>query len=86
MAIRTGDTVLHTPSGEEWLVAYVQGDHLAWCGWPEGEAQLADCVLLEACTDDRHWKLVREIAAARAGARSRWAQWYLAQHAMKEAA
>lgn len=80
MSIRTGDAVLHKPSGEDWLVAYVQGEYLAWCGWPEGEALLTDCELIRACTDEQHWKLVREIAASASGARARWAQWYLAQH------
>ena len=37
MTIDTGDTVKHGPTGETWVVAYVQGDRLAWCGWPEGE-------------------------------------------------
>ncbi len=81
MSIRTGDTVLHKPSGEKWLVAYVQGEYLAWCGWPEGEAKLADCELVRACTDEQHWKPVREIAASASGARARWAQWYLKEHA-----
>ena len=81
MSIRTGDTVLHKPSGEKWLVAYVQGEYLAWCGWPEGEAKLADCELVRACTDEQHWKSVREIAASASGARARWAQWYLKEHA-----
>ena len=58
MSIRTGDTVLHKPSGEKWLVAYVQGEYLAWCGGPEGEAKLADCELGRACTDEQHWKPV----------------------------
>lgn len=78
-AIRTGDTVHHKPSNEDWLVAYVQGDRLAWCGWPEGEVQLKDCELVRACTDEQHWKLVREIAASASGARQRWAAWYLSQ-------
>lgn len=68
MSIRTGDTVLHKPSGEKWLVAYVQGEYLAWCGWPEGEARLADRERIRACTDEKHWNLVREIAASASGA------------------
>ncbi len=78
--IRTGDTVLHKPSDERWLVAYVQGDRLAWCGWPEGEAKLSDCELIKACSDEQHWKLVREIANNSSGARQRWAAWYLQQN------
>ena len=75
--IRTGDTVFHRPSGETWLVAYVDGDRLAWCGWPEGEAQLADCELVKSCTDERHWALVEEIARGASGTRARHSQWML---------
>lgn len=60
--IRTGDSVKHGPTGETWLVAYVDGDYLAWCGWPEGEAKLADCTLIKSCTDEQHENLLREIA------------------------
>ena len=81
MSIRTGDTVFHKPSGEQWLVAYVQDDELAWCGWPEGLARLADCELVRTCSDEQHWTLVRELATHASGMRQRWAAWYLAQHA-----
>lgn len=45
--IDTGDHVHHAPSGEDWVVAYVAADRLAWCGWPQGQAALADCTLLK---------------------------------------
>ena len=61
--MRCGDTVLHVPSGEEWLVAYVNGDYLAWCGWPPGEALVSDCRLVEACSAEEHLKLLRQLAA-----------------------
>ena len=61
--IDTGDHVHHAPSGESWVVAYVQGDRLAWCGWPEGEARLADCTLLEKATPERRQQLLVEMAA-----------------------
>ena len=77
--IRTGDTVLHRPSGETWLVAYVDGDRLAWCGWPEGEARLEDCELVKSCTDERHWALVEKIAHSASGTRARHCQWMLAE-------
>ncbi len=85
MTIRTGDTVLHRPSGEKWLVAYVHGEYLAWCGWPEGEAKLEDCELLKSCTDEQHWKRVEEIAASASGARARHCQWLLEQRTQVEA-
>jgi hypothetical protein len=54
MDIDTGDYVRHGPAGEEWVVAYVRGDRLAWCGWPSGLAALADCTLIEkAAPGDR---------------------------------
>lgn len=61
-APRCGDTVLHHPTGEHWLVAYVDGDRLAWCGWPEGEGRLSDCSILERCSDAEHVTLLREVA------------------------
>lgn len=60
--IDTADHVLHAPSGESWVVAYVRGDRLAWCGWPQGEAALADCTLLKKATDAERDKLLREMA------------------------
>lgn len=69
--MRCGDHVHHWPTGEDWVVAFVDGEHLAWCGWPEGEAKLSDCKLIYACTDEEHVKLLKEIAAANAGRRTR---------------
>lgn len=51
--IDTGDTVHHKPSGENWIVACVEGDQLSWCGWPEGIAKLSDCELVEKATDEQ---------------------------------
>lgn len=61
---RAGDIVFHKPTGEEWVVAYVDGDYLAWCGWPEGEAKLADCELVRAIDDADHLRWLRDIAAS----------------------
>ena len=61
-SIRTGDTVFHEPTGKTWLVAYVEGDDLAWCGWPSGLARVKDCLLVKSCSDEEHLKLLREIA------------------------
>lgn len=63
MTIRTGDTVKHLPSNETWLVAFVDGNDLAWCGWPEGYARTSDCILLKSCSDEEHLKLLRDLAA-----------------------
>ena len=59
---RAGDHVLHRPSGETWVLAYVDGDHLAWCGWPAGEAKISDCELVRRATDDEHTRLLRDLA------------------------
>ncbi len=73
MAIDTGDQVTHTPSGETWIVAFVDHDRLWWCGWPEGTAALADCVLVQkASAAERHNLLVA--MAKSDGARARYAQ------------
>lgn len=60
--IDTGDSVKHGPTGETWLVAYVQGDRLAWCGWPPGEARLSDCTLIQKATPEARDKLLKEMA------------------------
>lgn len=60
--IRAGDHVHHRPSGEDWVVAYVDGDYLAPCGWPNGEAKLSDCVLKKSCSDEEHAAILLEIA------------------------
>lgn len=59
--IDTGDYVRHCPSDESWVVAYVQGDRVAWCGWPQGEAKLSDCTLLEKATPERRLLRLAEI-------------------------
>jgi hypothetical protein len=61
--IDTADVVLHEPSGEKWLVAYVRGERLAWCGWPEGEAKLSDCALVEKAPPEAREKLLHELAS-----------------------
>lgn len=79
--MRTGDTVRHGPTSEEWVVAYIDGDRLAWCGWPSGEALLSDCTLVRACGDDEHWEWVERIAKSASGRRARMCQAMLADRA-----
>jgi hypothetical protein len=84
--IDTGDTVIHGPTGETWVVAYVQGDRLAWCGWPEGEARLSDCTLKEAATDQKREKLLRQLAdMSEDDARRRYARHRLGMRAAHSA-
>lgn len=64
-SIDTGDTVKHGPTGEIWVVAYVDGDRLAWCGWPPGEARVEHCTLVEKATAEYRDKLLRQLADMR---------------------
>lgn len=59
----TADIVLHKPTGERWVVAYVQGERLSWCGWPEGTALVADCELVTPARPDERLELLRRLAA-----------------------
>lgn len=59
---RCGDIVVHNPSGEAWVVAYVDGDRLAACGWPFGEVPLADCTRVTACSKDEHRAWLERVA------------------------
>lgn len=70
-AIDTGDVVKHGPTGEEWLVAYVLGQHLAWCGWPSGLALISDCVLVKKATTEERVALLRDLAASEHDGRDR---------------
>lgn len=65
--IDTGDTVLHTPTGEEWMVACVQGSELSWCGWPEGRAALDDCKLVKKATPGERDSLLADLANMKGG-------------------
>ncbi len=62
--IDTGDHVFHRPSRETWLVAYVSGDRLCACGWPESLARLSDCLLVEKASDEARIDLLRSIAGS----------------------
>jgi hypothetical protein len=73
--IDTGDTVFHRPTGETWLVAYVEDGKLAWCGWPEGYADLADCELKQKASEEARSKLLLQMSAIqRTDARARYAR------------
>ena len=74
LTIDTADSVLHGPTGETWVVAYVESDRLAWCGWPEGEANLADCTLTEKATPEQRDKLLLEMADRTNDRRGRYAR------------
>lgn len=54
MLPRCGDHVHHEPSGETWVVAWADAEHLAYAGWPDGVARRADCRITKLATDDEH--------------------------------
>lgn len=73
--IDTGDVVFHAPSGETWTVAFVEGDRLAWCGWPEGLALLSDCTLVEKASAEQRQSILRSMAGIPTNdSRQRYAQ------------
>lgn len=61
-SIDTADVVLHQPTGEEWVVACVEGNRLMWVGWPEGWANLSDCILIRKATREKYIWWLREMA------------------------
>lgn len=64
--LRTGDIVLHKPSGEEWLVAWADhtNGYMAPCGWPTCQAQIADCEIISQADDERCKALARDLAGS----------------------
>lgn len=82
MQIETGDIVHHAPTGEEWLVAYVEGDRLCACGWPETIAKLSDCTLVSKAEEDVREQLIKGLAAMTGqeyDSRRSWARHYLSK-------
>lgn len=60
--IDTGDSVFHRPSREWWKVAHVDGNRLYWCGWPDGNARLGDCLLVTKATPAERLSLLLALA------------------------
>jgi hypothetical protein len=60
---RTGDSVLHGPTGETWVVAYADPATgcMSWLGWPAGRALIADCTLAKRATDEDHQRWLRDL-------------------------
>ncbi len=62
------------------MTALVVPDKLAWCGWPEGEAELADCTLTKKATDAQRYELLERMAKGANGSkRANRARWALAE-------
>lgn len=60
--IDTADHVKHIPSGEFWLVAYVEGGWLCACGWPCELVPVEDCELIQKAAPGEREKLLRDMA------------------------
>lgn len=68
--IDTADTVLHAPSGEEWLVAAVENEFVYWAGYPfGGRGNLADCQLVRKATDEERTALLYRLTQITSSAR-----------------
>lgn len=61
--IDTADHVRHRPSGQYWLVAFVENGHLCACGWPCELVPLEDCELVQKAAPGERDKLLRDLAA-----------------------
>lgn len=85
--MRTGDSCFHKPTGETWLVAFVDEarGHVAPCGWPMCLAQLTDCTLVESCSDEESEKWLQRLADMGGGhdPRKSWAQRAIADREQK---
>jgi hypothetical protein len=55
--------VLHKPTGETWVVAFVERGLLACCGWPFTMVPLEQCEMVKAASKDERDALLREMAA-----------------------
>lgn len=73
ITIDTGDTVFHRPTRETWVVAHVVRDKLYWCGWPEGCAELADCLLVNKASSVARMSLLEKMRTS-GGIRGRMAR------------
>jgi hypothetical protein len=66
----TGDVVRVPSIGEEWIVAYVEGDYLYCCGWPLTGVRLSQVELVERATPERRQQLLEDMAKSSCDMRS----------------
>jgi len=63
---RAGDTVHHSPSGEDWLLAVdEERGRVQPAGWPCSMAEAADCHLIKAASDEERLAMLTECMAMR---------------------
>jgi len=58
----TGDTILHGPTGETWIVAFANDREVCCVGWPCSLAKRSDCTLVRAAPASERDKLLRDMA------------------------
>lgn len=63
MSIQIADHVKHLPTGEEWVVARADEEHVWPAGWPPCIAKLTDCTLIKKATQDQREEMRRLCAA-----------------------
>lgn len=78
-AIDTGDAILHSPSGETWLVAYCDHGYVCCCGWPESLAKVEDCELKRKATPEQRISLLKQMAESNRDSRGSYARATLAK-------
>jgi hypothetical protein len=73
--IEIGDVVEHGPSGEEWTVCYAdyKTGKLAWFGWPDGLADIANCTLIRKSSPERRAQWIK-LAGQNAASQRRFAK------------
>ena len=79
-AIDTADHVHHAPTDEDWVVAYVEGEYLTCCGWPETRAKVSDCTLIRKVSKAERDALLRSMAGS-TGPRASYARHRIAMEA-----
>jgi len=63
--MRAGDTIKHKPSGQNYVIGWIEGFELGTLSAPQQVLAIADCELLHACDDATHAQVI-------AGHRREW--------------
>jgi hypothetical protein len=60
----TGDSVVHKPTGDVYLVACVHAPYLHTAGFPECRLLIADCVVKDTCSDSMRRDIIKRMAGS----------------------
>jgi uncharacterized protein involved in tolerance to divalent cations len=62
-AIEVNDQIHHGPTGEDLIVAAVDGDNIYWCGFPFGGfVKREDCTLMSKGSEEGREELIQHLA------------------------